>query len=107
AAWLTPEPPAPAPGPAAERGPEDLVRAFRATASPQAFRLAGHLAVGVPHLPVMRLVHRALETDPRPQHLAEVILSGMLTTAPGPPGSYAFRDGVRDLLLRSLPRSSR
>ncbi|WP_372349942.1 BTAD domain-containing putative transcriptional regulator, partial [Streptomyces sp. KL116D] len=89
------------------RTPEDLVRAFRATASPEAFRLAGHLAVGVPHLPVMRLVHAALERDPRPQHLAEVVLSGLLTTTPGPPGSYAFRDGVRDLLLRSLPRSSR
>lgn len=86
---------------------EELVLRFRATASPEAFRLAGHLAVGRPDLPVMRLVHAALEPDPRPQHLAEVILSGMLTTVPGPAGSYAFRDGVRDLLLRSLPRTAR
>ncbi|MGY6018552.1 SAV_2336 N-terminal domain-related protein [Streptomyces spinosirectus] len=87
--------------------PEELVLRFRATASPEAFRLAGHLALGRPDLPVMRLVHAALEPDPRPQHLAEVILSGMLTTVPGPTGSYAFRDGVRDLLLRSLPRTAR
>ncbi|MFF4396669.1 SAV_2336 N-terminal domain-related protein [Streptomyces sp. NPDC001480] len=86
---------------------EELVLRFRATASPEAFRLAGHLAVGRPDLPVMRLVQRAVEPYPQPQHLAEVILSGMLTATEGPPGSYAFRPGVRDLLLRSLPRSAR
>ncbi|MEU8029248.1 SAV_2336 N-terminal domain-related protein [Streptomyces sp. NPDC049099] len=86
---------------------EELVLRFRATASPEAFRLAGHLALGRPDLPVMRLVQRAVEPDPRPQHLAEVILSGVLTTVPGPPGSYAFRPGVRELLLRGLPRSAR
>ncbi|RVU26049.1 hypothetical protein EOT10_10640 [Streptomyces antnestii] len=108
AAWLPPSPVADEPREdVASLTPEELVLRFRATASPQAFRLAGHLAVGVPHLPVMRLVQAALEPEPRPQHLAEVILSGMLTTTPGPPGSYAFRDGVRDLLLRSLPRTAR
>ncbi|MFF2845922.1 SAV_2336 N-terminal domain-related protein [Streptomyces sp. NPDC058001] len=84
----------------------ELVGRFRATASPEAFRLAGHLALGVPRLPVMRLVHAAIEPRPRPQHLAEVILSGMLTSE-APHGSYAFRPGVRGLLKRSLPRSSR
>ncbi|MEU2551726.1 SAV_2336 N-terminal domain-related protein [Streptomyces sp. NPDC013313] len=91
----------------ARLSPEELVLRFRATSSREAFRLAGHLALGRADLPVMRLVQRAVEPAPRPQHLAEVILSGLLTTAPGPPGSYAFRPGVRDLLLRSLPRSSR
>lgn len=91
----------------ARLSPEELVLRFRAASSREAFRLAGHLALGRPDLPVMRLVQRAVEPDPRPQHLAEVILSGLLAAAPGPPGSYAFRPGVRDLLLRSLPRSSR
>ncbi|MET8769531.1 SAV_2336 N-terminal domain-related protein, partial [Streptomyces sp. NPDC004658] len=87
---------------------EELVLRFRATASPEAVRLAGHLAVGRPDLPVMRLVQAAVEPDPRPRHLAEVILSGMLTAAPdGPPGFYAFRDGVRELLLLGLPRTER
>ncbi|MEV7975845.1 SAV_2336 N-terminal domain-related protein [Streptomyces sp. NPDC086519] len=86
---------------------EDLVLRFRASASPEAFRLAGHLALGRPDLPVMRLVQRAVEPEPRPQHLAEVILSGVLTAVPGPPGSYAFRPGTRELLLRSLPRAAR
>lgn len=111
-AWL---PPAPAPVPSAgAEAPDpaslpvqDLVLRFRATASREAFRLAGHLALAVPSVPVMRLVQRAVDRDPRPQHLAEVILSGLLTTAPGPPGSYDFRPGVRDLLLRTLPRTTR
>lgn len=88
--------------------PEDLVLRFRSTASPEAFRLAGHLAVGEPQLAVMRLVQAAVEERPRPQHLAEVILSGMLTgAAGGAAGSYQFRDGVRELLLRTLPRTAR
>ncbi|WP_369175138.1 SAV_2336 N-terminal domain-related protein [Streptomyces sp. R28] len=108
-AWL-----APAPLPPTEPAPDiaalpaqDLVLRFRATASPEAFRIAGHLALANPSLPVMRLVQRALDRGPRPQHLAEIILSGMLTAAPGPPGSYEFRPGVRELLLRSLPRTAR
>ncbi|MBX9366968.1 SAV_2336 N-terminal domain-related protein, partial [Streptomyces sp. WAC04114] len=108
-AWLPPAPALPA-EPAPDHttaSPEDLVLRFRATASPEAFRLAGHLALAVPSVPVMRLVQRTLDRDPRPQHLAEVILSGMLTAAPGPSGSYAFRPGVRELLLRSLPRTAR
>ncbi|MEU6821532.1 SAV_2336 N-terminal domain-related protein [Streptomyces atriruber] len=120
-AWLASAPPLsprrPTPAPDAGAPPreditrltaEELVLRFRSTASPEAFRLAGHLALGEPQLPVMRLVHRAVERNPRPQHLAEVILSGMLAESPeGPPGVYAFRDGVRELLLRSLPRTAR
>lgn len=119
--WMPPTPPLspmrPTPAPDAGTPPreditrltaEELVLRFRSTASPEAFRLAGHLALGEPQLPVMRLVHRAVERNPRPQHLAEVILSGMLAESPeGPPGAYAFRDGVRELLLRSLPRTAR
>ncbi|MFE2941970.1 SAV_2336 N-terminal domain-related protein [Streptomyces sp. NPDC059255] len=85
---------------------DELVLRFRAAASPQAVRLAGHLAVGPAHLPVMRLVQAAVEEHPRPQHLAEVVLSGMLRSVPGPPGSYDFRPGVREALLHSLPRTS-
>ncbi|MER7344274.1 SAV_2336 N-terminal domain-related protein [Streptomyces aurantiacus] len=87
---------------------EELVLRFRSTASPEAFRLAGHLALGEPHLPVMRLVHGAVSRRPRPQHLAEVVLSGMLSQVPGgTPGTYAFREGVREVLLGTLPRSAR
>ncbi|MGW3815461.1 SAV_2336 N-terminal domain-related protein [Streptomyces sp. NPDC005046] len=106
---------APAPAPLDEHGrgdverfsAEELVLRFRSIASPEAFRLAGHLAVGRPELPVMRLVQAAIEPSPRPQHLAEVILSGLLSAGPsGPPGSYVFRPGVRELLLHTLPRTA-
>ncbi|MGN9815707.1 SAV_2336 N-terminal domain-related protein [Streptomyces sp. SD11] len=85
---------------------EELLLRFRSLASPEAFRLAGHLAVGPTELPVMRLVHAAIERHPRPQHLAEVILSGALIALPGATGSYVFRPGVRELLRRTLPRSA-
>ncbi|MBQ0849226.1 protein kinase [Streptomyces sp. BH-SS-21] len=86
--------------------PEELLLRFRSLASPEAFRLAGHLAVGPVELPVMRLVQAAVERNPRPQHLAEVILSGALIAVPGAAGSYVFRPGVRELLRRTLPRSA-
>ena len=35
-----------------------------------------------------------------------MILSGALIAVPGTAGSYAFRPGVRELLLRTLPRSA-
>ncbi|MFE6158498.1 SAV_2336 N-terminal domain-related protein [Streptomyces sp. NPDC056486] len=114
--WLDRSPPSPAPDADADAArsdiadptPEDLVLRFRSTASPEAFRLAGHLAVGEPQLPVMRLVQAAVEERPRPQHLAEVILSGMMTGGSnGAAGVYEFRDGVRELLLRTLPRTAR
>ncbi|MEU0645871.1 SAV_2336 N-terminal domain-related protein [Streptomyces umbrinus] len=105
---------APPPAPVDEWGrsdveqlsPEELLLRFRSLASPEAFRLAGHLAVGRAELPVMRLVHAAIERNPQPQHLAEVILSGALIAVPGTAGSYVFRPGVRELLRRTLPRTA-
>ncbi|WP_128983881.1 SAV_2336 N-terminal domain-related protein [Streptomyces roseicoloratus] len=90
-----------------EADPEELVLRFRALASPEAYRLAAHLAVGSAHLPVMRLVQAAVEERPEPRHLAEVVLSGMLVAEPGgAPGAYDFRPGVRELLLTALPRTA-
>jgi RNA polymerase sigma factor (sigma-70 family) len=86
--------------------PEDLVLRFRSIATPEAFRLAGHVAVCEPYLPVMRLVHAAIDPHPQPQQLAEVVLSGMLRAVPGVVGRYEFRPGVREVLLRTLPRSA-
>lgn len=105
---------APPPAPVDEWGrsdverlsPEELLLRFRSLASPEAFRLAGHLAVGRAELPVMRLVHAAIERNPQPQHLAEVILSGALIAVQGKAGSYVFRPGVRELLRRTLPRTA-
>lgn len=102
--------------------PVERVMRFRATASPEAFRLAGYLAAAPLRLPVMRLVQQAMLPQSTPAHLAEVFLGDLLRRAapasassgPGPktgPNTgtdsdteYEFRPGVRELLLSGLQR---
>lgn len=84
---------------------EELVVRFRATASREAFTLAGMTALTTPALPVMRLLQQAGLARPQPQYLAEVVVSGLLREQPGRPGYFTFRPGVRELLLQTLPRS--
>ncbi|MEU1268526.1 SAV_2336 N-terminal domain-related protein [Streptomyces sp. NPDC005799] len=87
--------------------PLSLVRAFRAHASPQAYRLAGCLATVRLTLPVMRLVQHVMLPESRPAHLAEVLLGGLLhrTHQDSLSPEYDFVDGVRDV-LRSTVRHS-
>ncbi|MEU7132355.1 SAV_2336 N-terminal domain-related protein [Streptomyces sp. NPDC046261] len=115
AGWLLPRHPAravPAPGERAARGADDLLRSFRAAASPGALRLAVHLAAVPLTLPVMQVVQRAMLPDTGPMELAEVLLSGLLWRLPGTgpdPGAgqgYEFADGVREMLLQSLDQSA-
>jgi FxsC-like protein len=81
----------------------DRVRRFQEVASPEAGRLAAHIAVSVPALPVMRLIQHTVP-DAQPGHLGEVLLSGLLR--PAGPDLYEFIDEeVRDRLLATLPRS--
>ncbi|MFJ9606014.1 SAV_2336 N-terminal domain-related protein [Kitasatospora sp. NPDC101176] len=81
---------------------------FRRAASPEAYRLAGHLAAVRPlTVALMRLVQRAVHGRVDPAPLAEVLLGGLLRRQPGP-GSrgsavYDFRPGLRDLLLETVP----
>ncbi|MEU7695249.1 SAV_2336 N-terminal domain-related protein [Microbispora hainanensis] len=83
---------------------EDRVLRFRATASPEAVRLAGYVAVSTPALPVMRHLQRALLPRSRPQHLAEVLLSGLFRHVSG--DHYEFIDErARMAALQLLPRS--
>ena len=90
----------------------NLVSRFRGSASLEAFRLATYLSAVSLTLPVMRLVQQGMLPDPRPAHLAEVFLGGLLVrTSPeddqGDPDlvPYDFRPGVRDVLLRTLRRT--
>jgi DNA-binding SARP family transcriptional activator/uncharacterized protein YegL len=83
----------------------ERVQRFQATASPEAARLAAHVAVSVPTLPVMRLIHHQLLGNPQPGHIAEVLLSGLLRSVEGAPGAYEFIPGARQALLATLPRS--
>ncbi|MET8680433.1 SAV_2336 N-terminal domain-related protein [Streptomyces sp. NPDC004647] len=112
AGWVLPDHPVSVPEPR-ERGAgsaDELVEAFRATASAGALRLAVHLAAAPLALPVMQVVQRAMLPDTGPTELAEVLLGGLLHRLPDPPGDpdagpwYEFADGVRNLLLQSLGR---
>ena len=88
----------------------DRVTRFRAGASPTAFRLATALAAAPLNLPVMRLVQRAMLPGSRPEHLAEVFLSGILRQTDADVNelgvvAYDFHDGVRELLLTATSRA--
>jgi predicted ATPase/class 3 adenylate cyclase len=91
---------------------EERVLRFRATASPLAVKLAGHLAAAPLTLPVMRLIQEATVPNSTLAHLAEVFLSGLIerrtpATAPVPSDGvqYDFAEGVRDLLLNAVLRT--
>lgn len=90
---------------------EDRVQAFRVTASPMARKLAGLLAAAsVISLPVVRLIRGALLRESLQVNVAEVFLGGLLKplseikveTHPDDV-LYGFVDGVRELLIDSMP----
>ncbi|MFI9112697.1 SAV_2336 N-terminal domain-related protein [Streptomyces venezuelae] len=110
AAWIDPgagEPRGPR-TPRAPRSEEDLLRAFRAGASPGALRLAVHLAAAPLTLPVMQLVQRAMLPDTGPMELAEVLLSGLLRRLPGPTPypCFSYPPGIQQHFLGSLDPSA-
>lgn len=89
--------------------PVDRVRRFRASASPEAFRLAQCLAAAPISLPVIRLVQEVMLGISKQSQQAEVLLGGLLYRL----GSeytdpddlqYDFFPGVRDILLGPLHR---
>jgi hypothetical protein len=95
---------------AEEPAPEERLRRFRRTASPTAMKLAGHLAA-CPVLtpPVMRLIQWSVGPRARTDHLAEVLLGGLLrcvdeSDESGDPDQerYEFQPGVRALLLDTV-----
>ncbi|MFF9509415.1 SAV_2336 N-terminal domain-related protein [Streptomyces sp. NPDC014724] len=95
--------------------PDAQVQRFRRTVSPEAYRLAAHLAAVSPlTIPVMRLVVHSLPRPVTTAHLAEVFLSGMLRPAEAEHGSpaatvlpqqrvFAFTSRSRDILLDAVP----
>ncbi|MER6094861.1 SAV_2336 N-terminal domain-related protein [Streptomyces sp. NPDC001728] len=110
AAWLGPEQTLPrTPGtPRVPRREDELLRAFRAGASPGALRLAVHLAAAPLTLPVMQLVQRAMLPDTGPMELAEVLLSGLLRRLPGPTPypCFSYPPGIQQHFLGSLDPSA-
>jgi hypothetical protein len=99
---------------------DQAVRQFRRTASPEAYRLAAHLAAIAPlTVPVMRLVAEAVPWSATTAHLSEVFLGGLMRpaeqTSPdgaAPVGTRSFRHSQRvfsfteeacDILLDAVP----
>ncbi|MGP9017491.1 SAV_2336 N-terminal domain-related protein [Streptomyces sp. BR1] len=85
----------------------DAVLRFRDAASPQAYKLAAHLAAISPlTVPVMRLVQAAVPWHSDTAHLAEVFLGGLMRGV-DPPGAelpaqhrrFGFLDGVQEILI--------
>ncbi|MEU6578271.1 SAV_2336 N-terminal domain-related protein [Streptomyces sp. NPDC046805] len=96
------------------------VRHFRRTASPEAYRLAAHLAAIAPlTVPVMRLVAEAVTWSATTTHLAEIFLSGLIRLAENAPpqsapaqGTLSYQHGQRvfsfteeagDILQEAVP----
>ncbi|MEV7010011.1 SAV_2336 N-terminal domain-related protein [Streptosporangium sp. NPDC051022] len=84
---------------------ESRVRRFQSSASREAVLLAAHAAVSFPALPIMRLIQRRVLPASQPGHLAEVLLSGLLSPRNSELGVYEFLPGAREALLSALPRS--
>ncbi|MFI8259306.1 SAV_2336 N-terminal domain-related protein [Streptomyces sp. NPDC085665] len=101
---LADHPAAPLPPPRAVRPPRELVRRFRASASPRAVQLAVYLSAAPLTLPVMALVQRTMLPDSEPSDLAEVLLSGLLRRGRAAGQWYEFVPGVQDVLLGPLGR---
>ncbi|MET4925411.1 tetratricopeptide repeat-containing serine/threonine-protein kinase [Streptomyces sp. PSRA5] len=88
----------------------DAVLSFREAGSPEAYRLAAHLAAVAPVTPpVMRLVQNALGPPTDHGHIVEVLLGGLMrqVRAPGPTRLpqhqlFDFSDEARRILLGAL-----
>ncbi|MBV1935369.1 hypothetical protein KUF83_02170 [Streptomyces sp. BV286] len=87
---------------------------FRDAATPEAYRLAAHLAAVSPlSVPVMRLVQSAVPWTAHTSHLAEVFLGGLIQPYPAPvPGPlpakhlvFDFPDATKSVLLDAVPQS--
>ena len=83
---------------------KDLVNRFRATASPTARRLAGLMATVPVSLPVVHLIQQTLLKESMQVHVAEVFMSSLLQRDEADnKANYEFVEGVRDLLIESVP----
>ncbi|MGW2486199.1 SAV_2336 N-terminal domain-related protein [Streptomyces sp. NPDC001606] len=87
---------------------------FRDAATPEAYRLAAHLAAVSPlSVPVMRLVQSAVPWPATTSHLAEVFLGGLVRPHPAPvPGPlpvkhrvFDFSEESKAVLLDSVPQA--
>ncbi|AUA10436.1 hypothetical protein CFP59_02535 [Streptomyces malaysiensis subsp. malaysiensis] len=108
----------PRPAPAAAPSPADevgRVQRFRDAASPEAYRLAAHMAAVAPlPVPVMRMVQKAVDGRTDTGRLAEVFLGGLMLPVEPPASAgqdplppehrpFTFTDAAQRALLGAVP----
>ncbi|MFI9028457.1 SAV_2336 N-terminal domain-related protein [Streptomyces sp. NPDC053560] len=102
---------APAPPPGADAATSAVLR-FRDTVSPEAYRLAAHLAALAPvSVPAMRLVQESVAWPAETAHLAEVFSGGLLRAVPHPAEydvperlrQFDFPAATKAVLLDTVP----
>ncbi|MFJ6982287.1 MULTISPECIES: SAV_2336 N-terminal domain-related protein [unclassified Streptomyces] len=95
-------------------GAREEAQRFRDAATPEAYRLAAHLAAVSPlTVPVMRLVQTAVPWRARTSHLAEVFLGGLMRPHPAPVAGplpakhqvFDFSETARLVLLDAVPQA--
>ncbi|WP_030663654.1 FxSxx-COOH system tetratricopeptide repeat protein [Streptomyces cellulosae] len=99
---------APAPGLRAPRFPRAAtaaVRRFLTLATPAARRLATQLAAIPFEFDLMEQLRRRTMPETGPDHLAEILMGGLIDWDSGGEGRPEFADGVREALLATTTRS--
>ncbi|MFJ8959093.1 FxSxx-COOH system tetratricopeptide repeat protein [Lentzea sp. NPDC102401] len=92
---------------------KEHVGRFRSLASPPALRLATLLAAVPVHLEVMKLVRQRFVPEAGPEHISELLLSGLVHYSSAPndgestwdSGAFVLPEKVRELLLSGARRS--
>ena len=98
----------PAPGLRAPRFPraaKAAVRRFLTLATPPARRLATQLAAIPFDFDLVEQLRRRTMPETRPDHLAEILMGGLIDWDGGGEGRPEFADGVREELLATTTRS--
>ncbi|GGX15091.1 cytochrome c [Streptomyces malachitofuscus] len=99
---------APAPGLRAPRFPRAAraaVRRFFTLATPAARRLASQLAAVPFDFDLFEQLRHRIMPETRPDHLAEILMGGLIDWGNGAEGRPEFAEGVREELLSATTRS--
>ncbi|MET9385899.1 FxSxx-COOH system tetratricopeptide repeat protein [Streptomyces sp. NPDC002928] len=96
---------APAPGLRAPRSATTAVQRFLGLATPAARRLATQLAVIPFEFDLMEQLRRRIMPETGPEHLAEILMGGLIDWDRAGAAEPDFADGVREALLATTTRS--
>ncbi|WP_256725668.1 FxSxx-COOH system tetratricopeptide repeat protein [Streptomyces sp. IMTB 2501] len=87
-----------------EKTAAERVALFRVWASPDTFQLATRLATAPLDLRVMTALQRRTLPRTGPEHLAEFLMSDLVTSDPADDGFFSFHPGVREEVLAASNR---